>query len=66
MKKALALVYLMFFYALPVLADDRQPLIGEWKLQTFDYEFQDTGERIAPFGAHPNGISILVRGCRAI
>ena len=66
MKKALVLVYLMLFFALPALADDRQLLIGVWKLQTFDYEFQDTGEHIAPFGAHPNGISILVRGCRAI
>jgi hypothetical protein len=59
MKKVLVSIYLMLVCALPALADDAQQLLGVWKLQTFDYEFQDTGEHIAPFGTHPNGIGIF-------
>jgi hypothetical protein len=31
------------------------PLVGTWKLQSFTTEYQDTGERVEPFGAHPSG-----------
>src|ERR1700693_165845 len=59
MKKALVTIYLMLFCAWPALAAERQLLVGVWKLQTYDVEFQDTGEHKSPFGAHPNGIGIF-------
>lgn len=59
MKKAVIAIGLVLFCASPVLADDQQQLLGVWKLQTYDVEFQDTGEHTAPFGAHPNGIAIF-------
>ena len=59
MKRLLVAIYLMLFCALPVLADERQQLVGVWRLQTYDVEFQDTGEHAAPFGAHPNGFGIF-------
>lgn len=67
MKKALVAMFLMLFCGLPALADQRQQIIGVWKLQTYDAEFQDTGETKAPFGANPNGYiiftpDVLIRG----
>ena len=59
MNRALVGIYLMLFCALPGLADERQHLIGVWKLQTYDVEFQDTGEHKAPFGTIPNGYGIF-------
>ena len=66
MKKILAAISLVLGFALPGLADDRGQLIGVWKLQTFELEFQDTGERIEPFGAHPNGYGIFTREGRTM
>ena len=31
------------------------PLLGTWKLQSFRMQYQDTGEKVEPFGAHPEG-----------
>ena len=59
MKKILVAMTLMLCCALPSFADDREQLIGVWKLQTFEVEFQDTGERKTPFGAHPNGYGVF-------
>ena len=56
----------MLGFAMPSFADDREHLIGVWKLQTFELEFQDTGERIEPFGAHPNGYGIFTREGRTM
>ena len=53
-------------FAFPSWADDRGQLIGVWKLQTFEIEFQDTGERITPLGAHPNGYGIFTAEGRTI
>ena len=66
MKKILAAISLVLGFALPGLADDRGQLIGVWKLQTFKLEFQDTGERVEPFGAHPNGYGIFAREGRTM
>ena len=41
------------------LAEEHRHLVGVWKLQTYDVEFQDTGERKTPFGANPNGYIIF-------
>ena len=40
-------------------AQDSQKLIGLWKLVSYELEFQDTGERQTPFGAHPNGYGVI-------
>ena len=58
MKKFLFAIFLMSC-AVPSLADDQQSLIGVWKLQTYELEFQDTGERKTQFGDHPNGFLIF-------
>jgi hypothetical protein len=31
------------------------PLLGTWKLQSFTTEYQDTGPKTEPYGAHPGG-----------
>ena len=59
MKKTLVAICISLFCASPLLADDAQQLVGVWKLQTYDVEFQDTDEHTAPFGANPNGIAIF-------
>ena len=66
MKKALIALCLMLSWALPAVADERQQLVGMWKLQTYDVEFQDTDEHKAPFGAHPNGIGIFTADGRTM
>jgi hypothetical protein len=61
MKNPLVAIYLVLFCASPAVADDRHQLLGWWKLQTYDVEFQDkdTGERKAPFGANPHGFGVF-------
>lgn len=34
---------------------DATSLLGTWQLKSFTTEYLDTGEKIEPFGAHPNG-----------
>ena len=58
MKNALIAIFLILVFS-PALADDGHQLVGVWKLQTYDVEFQDTGEHTAPFGANPSGIAIF-------
>ena len=31
------------------------PLLETWKLQFFTTEYQDTGQKVEPYGAHPYG-----------
>ena len=66
MKKILAAISFMLCCALPSLADDREQLLGLWKLQTYELEFQDTGARKMPFGAHPNGYGVFTPEGRTI
>src|SRR3954454_7819369 len=66
MKQTLVGICCSLLYALSALADDGQQLVGVWKLQTYDYEFQDTGERTTPFGTHPNGIGIFTADGRTM
>lgn len=40
-------------------AQDRERMLGVWKLETFDLEFQDSEEHHTPFGANPNGYLIF-------
>ena len=57
MKKASIAICLILSWAFPALADERQQIVGVWKLQTYDVEFQDTDEHKAPFGTRPNAVS---------
>ena len=66
MKKILAAISLLLGFALPSLADDRGQLIDVWKLQTYEIEFQDTGERITPMGVHLNGYGTFTPEGRTI
>ena len=42
-----------------VSADDRSGIVGTWKIVSYEIEFQDTGERRAPFGKTPKGYFIF-------
>ncbi len=35
------------------------PLVGAWQIQTYDTEFQDTGDRLPVLGARPRGYLIF-------
>ena len=59
MKTTLAAIYLVLLCMSPALADDRDKIIGVWKLQTWEVVFQDTGERKALYGLNPTGFVIF-------
>jgi len=40
------------------------PLLGTWKLQSFVTEYQDTGQKTALFGEHPQGYLGYGSDCR--
>jgi Lipocalin-like domain len=40
------------------------PLLGTWKLQSFTVEYQDTGQKIEPYGAYPSGYLTYGADCR--
>ena len=53
-----ALVFVVIAYQ-PAFADDRQKLLGIWKLVSFETERQDTGERSPLYGKSPKGYIIF-------
>jgi len=55
---------LVFVAPCPSIADDRAQMVGTWKLVSFEVEFQDTGERQAPYGANPLGYTIITSAGR--
>jgi hypothetical protein len=40
------------------------PQLGTWKLQSFKTEYQDTGQKVEPYGAHPAGYLSYGPDCR--
>jgi hypothetical protein len=42
-----------------IIAQEKERLVGIWKLTSFDTEFQATGERRAVFGKNPKGYIIF-------
>jgi hypothetical protein len=52
----------------PALAQQHQacsgPQLGTWKLQSLTIEYQDTGQKVEPFGAHPSGYLNYGSDCR--
>ena len=61
MLRSLALVLVALLVAQSAMADDRERLIGTWKLLSFDNEFQDGRPRSATllYGQNPTGFIIL-------
>jgi hypothetical protein len=59
MLKALALSIVALIATQAAMADDRERLIGTWKVVSFDNEFQDGSPRRALYGEHPTGFVIL-------
>ena len=39
--------------------DARSRIIGSWRILSYEFEFQDTGERRPALGAHPNGYLVF-------
>jgi hypothetical protein len=51
----------------PCFADDRAPIVGIWRLVSFEREYQVTGEREYPMGKTPTGyILFLPEGRMAV
>ena len=59
MFKAMALAIGMLLVSQSAIADDREKLLGTWKVISFDNEFQDGSPRRALYGQHPTGYIIL-------
>lgn len=59
MFKAMAFAIGALLVTQPAIADDRERLIGTWKVISFDNEFQDGSPRRALYGQHPTGYIIL-------
>ena len=59
MLKRLVVLLGLFVAAHAAYAQDREKLIGIWKLVSFETEFQATGERKPNFGKNPNGFVIF-------
>lgn len=59
MSRAIAFAVGALLLAQVAIADDRERLIGTWKILSFENEFQDGSPRRAVYGQHPTGIVIL-------
>lgn len=60
-------VLVLFLIAVqPTSADDREKLIGIWKLTSIVGEFQDTGEKTHDWGKNPTGYSIYTAEGRSM
>jgi hypothetical protein len=60
MKLAMMLVGMMFATQQTVAADG-PPLIGVWKLRSYQNEFQDGSPKRVMYGEHPSGYIILTK-----
>jgi lipocalin-like protein len=52
------LICALWLLALPVLADDKDRIVGTWKLVSVVYEDAQTKERTPVLGLHPKGYQI--------
>jgi hypothetical protein len=59
--KPLFLLLGLVISAVSSSAADRTPLIGVWKLLSYQTEFQDGSPKRATFGEHPSGYIIFTR-----
>jgi len=66
MWKHIAIVVALTAATPAAYANDRDRLIGVWKMVSWEYEFQDTGERRAVFGKDVNGYLVFTREGRTM
>ncbi len=59
MIKKIAALLLFLLLAQPAVADDRDKVVGTWKLLAWEVEFQDSGKRESLYGTHPSGYLIF-------
>lgn len=59
LKRVLLAVCLVVGCSASAYAQDLERMLGVWRLESFDVEFQDSGEKNTPFGANPNGYIIF-------
>jgi hypothetical protein len=65
--KWLAVLVLVFSLAQPSIAGDLSPVVGTWRLVSFEREYQAGGEREYPMGKAPTGyILFLPEGRMAV
>ena len=65
--KWLAVLVLVFLLVQPIFAGDLAPIVGIWRLVSFEREYQATGEREYPMGKTPTGyILFLPEGRMAV
>lgn len=65
--KWLAVLVLVFFLAQPSIAGDLAPIVGIWRLVSFEREYQAGDEREYPMGKAPSGyILFLPEGRMAV
>jgi Lipocalin-like domain len=57
--KAIIATFGLLLAAHTVCAQDREKLVGIWKLVSYDVEFQATGERKPMYGKNPTGYLIF-------
>jgi hypothetical protein len=66
MLKSIAVLVGSLFVCQFANADDRANLIGNWKLLSFENEFQDGSPRRAPYGQSPTGYIVFTAEGRMI
>jgi hypothetical protein len=59
MVKLIFAILLSVLVVQPALADDRDKVVGIWKLMSWEVEFQDSGKREPLYGTHPSGYIIF-------
>ena len=59
MNKSMAFALGVLLVSGSAIADDREKLIGTWRMLSFENEFQDGSPRRAVYGQHPAGYIIL-------
>ena len=58
--KWLAVLVLVFSLAQPSIAGDLSPVVGTWRLVSFEREYQAGGEREYPMGKAPTGYILFL------
>ena len=60
--KWLAVLGLFLIALQPSFADDREKIIGVWKLVSWEWEVQATGARLPSMGKNPTGYRVFTPG----
>jgi hypothetical protein len=57
--KWLAIAALFLMAGQPSFADDREKIVGVWKLVSWEWEVQATGARLSSMGKNPTGYRVF-------